>query len=130
MSEERKHTEKIHADVMFGRGDLIGVAGIVGGVALALGFSWIVLAHGQTLGTTLAVIFVLAGLFMGGLVALVSAFFGLVMPRQVGGGAPSWVMGEIKEWIKRHKEWDEVDWEHWTEQDWKAWAEKKKKEDL
>jgi hypothetical protein len=129
MSEEQKHAEKVHADVTFGRGDLIGMTGIIGGVVLALGFSWIVLAYGQALGATLTVIFVLAGLLMGGLVALVSAFFGLVMPRQVGGGAPSWIMGEIKTWIKHHRDWDEVDWEHWTEQDWRAWAEKKKKDD-
>ena len=129
MSEETKHHEKIHADVVFGGSGLVGVAGVLGGVALALGFPWIVLAYGKDLNPTLVVIFVLAGLLIGGVVALVSAFFGLVMPRQVGGGAPSWLINEIKFWVRRRKDWDDVDWEHWTEKDWRDWAEKKRRDD-
>ncbi len=144
MSEELKNPQKIHANVLFGEGNHIAVTGIVGGVVLALGFSWIVLAYGQALGSTLLVIFVLSGLIAGGLVALTSAFFGLVMPRQVDGGAP----GAIKDWIRlglERKNWSEKDWKDWAEgsdepdadwsepdvqnwtlQDWKAWGEKMK----
>jgi hypothetical protein len=132
MNEESKDPEKIHANVLFGEGTLIAVTGIIGGVALALGFPWVVLAHGQGLGSTLLVVFVLGGLLLGGLVALTSAFFGLVMPRQVGGGAP----GGLNDWIRwgmECKKWGEKDWadgadwaepdyQNWTLEDWKAWG--------
>lgn len=84
MSEELKEKEKVQANVVFGQGSAIAVTGIIGGVVLALGFPWIVLAYGQPLGATLVVIFVLSGLVLGGLVALTSAFFGLVIPRASG----------------------------------------------
>lgn len=137
MSEEMKHPEKIHANVLFGEGTLIAVTGIIGGVALALGFPWVVMAHGQALSPTLAVIFVLAGLLIGGTVAAASAVLGLVMPREVGGGGP----GQINDWIRwgaEWKKWSEKDWkdwadyadwgepdyENWSLADWKAWGEK------
>ena len=139
MNEEQKKPEKIHANVLFGEGTLIAVTGVIGGVVLALGFSWIVMAHGQALGTTLIVIFVLAGLVFGGTVAVASAVLGLVMPRQVGGGAP----GDINDWVKwgmEWKKWSEKDWkdwadygdwaepdyQNWTLADWKAWGQKMK----
>ncbi len=142
MSEELKNPQKIHANVSFGEGNFIAVTGIIGGVVLALGFSWITMAYGQALGPKLIVLFVLSGLILGGLVALTSAFFGLVMPRQVDGGAP----GAIGDWIKwgiERKNWTEKDWkdwadggdepagdwsepdyQNWTLQDWKAWGDK------
>ncbi len=140
MSEEMNQPEKIHGKVSFGEGQIVAVTGIVGGVALALGFPWIVLAHGQGLNTTLVVIFVLAGLLIGGTVAIASAVLGLVMPREVGGGGP----GQINDWIKwgmEWKKWSEKDWkdfadsadwaepdyENWTLSDWKAWGEKMRK---
>ena len=146
MSEEMKNQEKIHANVSFGEGNYIAVTGIIGGVILALGFPWIVLAYGQALGATLLVVFILSGLVMGGLVALTSAFFGLVMPRQVDGGAPG---GKLNDWIRwgmerknwsekdwkdwadygdegPDKDWAEPDWGNWSIQDWKAWGEKMK----
>ncbi len=129
MNEEFKNQEKVHANVSFGGGNMIAVTGIIGGVVLALGFPWIVLAYGQALGATLLVIFVLSGLGLGGLVALTSAFFGLVMPRQVGGGAPADWIREIKSFAREFREWDEVDWKNWDEKDWKNWAEKKKKDE-
>jgi hypothetical protein len=144
MSEELKNSQKIHANVSFGEGNFIAVTGIIGGVVLALGFSWIVLAHGQGMNTTLLVIFVLAGLLIGGTVAAASAVLGLVMPREVGGGGP----GQINDWIRwgmERKNWTEKDWKdwadagdesyadwsepdvaNWTLQDWKSWGEKMK----
>ncbi len=113
MADEMKRPEKIHANVLFGEGSLIAVTGVLGGVALALGFPWIVMSHGQGLGTTLLVIFVLGGLLIGGLVAVASAVLGLVMPRQVGGGLP----GELNDWIR----WG-MEWKKWSEKDWKDWA--------
>ena len=145
MNEEIKNQEKIHANVSFAEGNYIAMTGILGGVALALGFAWIVMAYGQTLGPTHQVLFLLAGLFMGGLVALTSAFFGLVIPRKVDGGAP----GAIGEWIRwgmERKNWSEKrleglaeqfdekmdsgwakpDSENWSPQQWKDWSEKMK----
>jgi len=124
MSEEIKQPEKVQADVSFAAGSAIAVTGILGGVGLALGLTWLVLAYGQTLGTTLVVIFILVGLVLGFVVALVSAFFGLIMPRQVGGGVPPWLIKEIKYWVSHHKRWDEEDRKNWSEEDWKSWAEK------
>jgi hypothetical protein len=129
MSDEKREPEKVHANVVFGGGNLVAVTGIIGGVVLALGFPWIVLAYGQALGPTLLVVFIISGLSAGGLVALVSAFFGLVIPREVGGGAPPWWISELKSWRKEWKDWGDVDWKNWTEQEWKDWVEKKKKED-
>jgi hypothetical protein len=137
MNEETKNPQKIHANVLFGEGTLIAVTGIVGGVTLALGFPWVIMAHGQALSPTLVVIFVLAGLLIGGTVAAASAVLGLVMPREVGGGGP----GQINDWIRWGMEWkkwsdrdwkefaDSMDWaepdyENWTREDWKAWGEK------
>ena len=128
MSEESKQPDKVHANVSFGGGSAIAVTGIIGGVALALGFPAVVLAFGQSLGTTLLVIFVLSGLVMGGVVALTAAFFGLVMPRQVNGGAPmDW--REIKNFVREFRDWKDVDWKHWDEEDWEKWAEKKKRDE-
>ena len=130
MSEELKEKEKIHANVVFGQGSEIAVTGIIGGVVLALGFPWIVLAYRQPLGATLVVVFVLSGLILGGLVALTSAFFGLVIPRQVGGTSPAWWGPEgWKAWCRDWDDLDDVDWKDWTASDWKAWAEKKKRKD-
>jgi hypothetical protein len=129
MSDEIKDGGKAHANVEFGGGGAIAVAGIVGGVALALGFSWIVLAFGQSLGATLMVIFVILGLLLGFIVALASAVLGLVMPRQVGGGAPQGWIRELKDWSREWRQWADVDWKHWSEEEWKEWSEKKKRDE-
>ena len=129
MSDEMKDGGKVHANVEFGEGSAIAVAGIAGGVILALGFSWIVLAFGQSLGATLTVIFVSLGLLLGTTVALASAVLGLVIPRQVGGGAPQGWMKELKEWSREWRQLADVDWKHWSEEEWKDWAEKKKRDE-
>lgn len=60
------------------------VAGCVSGVAMSIGVPWVLLTHGQALGSASQTILVWVGVCLGGLIALVSAFFGLVMPSQVG----------------------------------------------
>ena len=127
MTEEMKDEQKVHANVLFRSGGAVAVTGIIGGVVVAVGFPWIVLANGQSLGPTLITIFVLTGLLFGGLVALVAAFFGLVIPQQVnGGGGGFWGRHALKHWLKHH--WHEGpggDWKNWTEKEWKEWAEKR-----
>lgn len=130
MSEEMKEKEHVKANVVFGAGSEIAVTGIIGGVVLALGFPWIVLAYGQALGPTLIVVFVLSGLVLGGVVALTSAFFGLVMPKHVDGSSPSWWGPEgWKSWCRDWEDLEDADWKDWSAEDWKAWARKKKKHD-
>lgn len=63
----------------------MAVAGSLSGVAIALGGSWLALAYGQGLGTRLLGTLVIIALVVGAGVSLVSAFFGLVMPRHMHG---------------------------------------------
>jgi len=60
------------------------VAGALSGVAMAIGVPWVLLTHGQALGTSSQTLLVWVGVVLGGAIAFVSAFFGLVMPSQVG----------------------------------------------
>jgi hypothetical protein len=130
MKNEAKDEQKVHANVLFRAGGAVAVTGIAGGVLIALGFPLIVMAYGQSLGPTLVAVFTLSGLLIGGLVALVGAFFGLVIPQQVnGGGAGPWRRHAWGHWMRHH--WcgqPEGDWKNWTEQEWKDWVEKKKEQ--
>jgi len=60
------------------------VAGAIAGVIMAIGVPWVVLTHGQVLGTGSQTLLVWVGVVLGGSISFVSAFFGLVMPSQVG----------------------------------------------
>ena len=66
-------------------GGAASVAGVFGGVAIAIGVLWAVLPYAQALGDTILTIVVLTGVIGGVLISLTSAFFGLVMPHSVGG---------------------------------------------
>ncbi len=125
MSEEPKNHEKGHTNVLFGGGTAIAVIGVLGGVGIALGFPWIILAYGQALGPKLLMIFVITGLVIGGLLALTSAFFGLVMPRAMA-DAPPWHQDDWKEWAE-YADLADLDYKNWTLKDWKAWGEKMRK---
>jgi hypothetical protein len=91
------------ADLRFG-GGWPAVAGSVCGAAIALGGTAILLALGQSLGPVVLTVLVVLALGGGSLVCLVSAFFGLVMPRHLKAGA--W--GDPEKWQKfveaRHRE--------------------------
>jgi hypothetical protein len=63
------------------------------------------LANGQALGQVVLTSLVVAALVIGGGISLVSAFFGLVIPRRVGG---PW--GDPKTWAEWGKKWKQ--WEH------------------
>jgi len=77
--------EKEEPAVTFGNGNPASAFGILGGVAIALGVPWIILSQGQCLGVPAQLGISIAGLALGSLVSLTSAFFGLVMPSHVGG---------------------------------------------
>lgn len=79
----------------------MAVAGTCSGVVLALGGVWLVLAYGQSLGTTLITTLVIIALAVGGGVSIVSAFFGLVMPRHMHG---PWLDPRHWEQMRRRRE--------------------------
>ncbi|MHB8417014.1 MAG: hypothetical protein ACYDCL_02990 [Myxococcales bacterium] len=62
------------------------IAGALAGVAIAIGFPWVVLVHGEVLGSHMQLVLVWVGIILGGTISFTSAFFGLVMPSQVGHG--------------------------------------------
>ncbi|HTB21171.1 MAG TPA: hypothetical protein VK914_00545 [bacterium] len=60
--------------------------GTLSGVAIALGGPAVLLSLGQSLGPAVLTTLVVISLAGGALVALTSAFFGLVIPRHLRGG--------------------------------------------
>lgn len=71
--------------VRFGGSNPTGSVGIVMGACIALGVPFIVLSQGAPLGITAQLWLSLLGIVCGAGVAVVSAFFGLVMPSRVAG---------------------------------------------
>lgn len=63
----------------------MATVGVLSGTAIAIGVPWVLLANGQTLGAPVLTTLIIVAIGSGGLVALVSAFFGLVIPRHVQG---------------------------------------------
>ncbi len=63
------------------------VSGALAGAAIAIGVPWVLLTHGQALGSSTQTLLVWVAVVMGGVTTMMSAFFGLVMPSQVGGAA-------------------------------------------
>lgn len=69
--------------VRFGGHAVPGIAGVIGGVAFAVLVPWVLLSHGQILGTTVLTTLVMIAVIGGGVIALTAAFFSLVMPSSV-----------------------------------------------
>ena len=61
----------------------IPLLGVLGGLALALGTCYIMLVHGEHLPVGVQTAVIIMALLLGGTAVLVSAFFGVVMPRSV-----------------------------------------------
>lgn len=61
--------------------------GVLGGVAIALGLTWLVLVYGSDLSAGAKVALIILGLGAGTLVATVSAVVGITIPRTVSGAA-------------------------------------------
>jgi hypothetical protein len=83
--DEQGTSKESQPDLRFGNG-MVAVAGAISGMAIALGGTAAVLYLGQGLGAVLQCTLVIIALGGGSLVCLVSAFFGLVMPRHLRGG--------------------------------------------
>lgn len=58
-------------------------AGLAAGVAVALGLPALLLVFGQFLGPIVITILIVLALIVGGGLAIVSAFFGTIMPKEV-----------------------------------------------
>jgi hypothetical protein len=61
--------------------------GVLGGVAIALGFPYIILTLGGDLSEGVKVVLIILGLLGGGILALASAVVGITIPTAVVGGA-------------------------------------------
>ncbi len=73
---------------------LIPFAGLLGGVAIAVGLPYVTLVYGSggadaatSLSTAAQTGIIILALLIGGAVAFCSAFFGIVIPRRVAGGS-------------------------------------------
>lgn len=77
-----------YKEVRFGGLRLVALAGILGGVAIAVGVPWVTLVYGQGLWQVVKLVLILLALVAGGGVALTSAFFGIVIPAKVVKGSP------------------------------------------
>jgi hypothetical protein len=78
-------SQKNDPDLRFGSG-LVAVAGVLAGLGIAVGVPAILLSLGQNLGQAVLTVLVVLALAGGAAVCLVSAFFGLVIPRHLRGG--------------------------------------------
>jgi hypothetical protein len=67
----------------FGGGGIASVAGVIGGVALAIGLPWVLLVNGQILGQNILTILIMIAVIGGVFISFVSAVLGVVMPTSV-----------------------------------------------
>jgi hypothetical protein len=65
----------------------ISLFGVLGGVTIAVGLPYIVLAFGSDLSSGAKVALIITGLLAGSLIALASAVVGIAMPKTVKGAA-------------------------------------------
>jgi len=65
----------------------ISLFGVMGGVVIAVGLPYIVLAFGSDLSSGAKVALIILGLSAGSLIALASAVVGIAMPKTVRGAA-------------------------------------------
>jgi hypothetical protein len=118
---ESSNLDNAGADLRFG-GGRVAVAGIIGGLGIALGVPAILLSLGQGLGQVVLTVLVVLALLCGATVALVSAFFGLVIPSHLRGGPwldpDKWRRFAQEQQRHRHRRgaWDHEDLEDEAEE--------------
>lgn len=101
MSENEKQV------VSFQKTGVVSVAGIIGGVLLSIGIPWVILNYGQVLGPRVETTIVILAICLGCLIALTSAFFGLVMPSNVD-GFHSHHQQHYQNWYNSKKDGDQL----------------------
>jgi hypothetical protein len=104
-----------NTEIRFGNG-AISAVGALAGLGIAVGVPWVVLEHAQLLNQAIMTGIVIAALLIGGVISLVSAFFGLVIPRHVGGpwGDPKAWAG----WAEKWRQWEREGHEHARGRHW------------
>jgi hypothetical protein len=65
---------------------MLGYLGVLGGVAIALGLPWIVLAYGADLSSAVRTTLIILGLVGGVILACASAVVGITIPTAIHGG--------------------------------------------
>jgi hypothetical protein len=85
--------------ISFGGGGATSVAGIIGGVIFATGVPFVILKFGEVLSPAMVTGIVIGSIAIGGLVALTSAFFGLVMPSNI---SEKWREYEREDWKRKN----------------------------
>ena len=94
-----------HGDMSFG-GAAAGIAGAISGGIIAVFVPYVLLAFGANLGPNVQTALIIAALGIGGLVCLVSTFFGLVMPRRIPG---AWTRPEHWQgWARQGRQWQRL----------------------
>ena len=116
MEQEPKDQEQSQHEhgVSFGGGGHVAAVGALSGMAIAIGVPWVLLANGQSLGAPVLTTLIIVALCVGGLVSLVSAFFGLVIPRRVHG---RWMDPERwQKFARENRRWKEERWKRaWSD---------------
>ena len=77
------------------------IAGVIGGVAIAIGVPWVFLTHGQLLNQSTLTIICIGAVALGGIIGLTATFFGLAMPQQMGNWGDPAYWEEFKKNKKR-----------------------------
>ncbi len=80
----------------FSASSLLGYFGVLGGVAIALGVPWLILAYGASFSERARLAIIILALLVGGLLAVASAVVGITIPTTVRDGKLD-IGGTIKE---------------------------------
>lgn len=105
-------SQKNEPDLRFGSG-MVAVAGVISGLGIAVGVPAILLSLGQNLGQTVLTVLVVLALAGGAMVCLVSAFFGLVIPRHLRGG-PWMDPDKWRRFARDQRRWHHRGGGHWN----------------
>lgn len=81
-------------EVRFG-GKQAAMVGVVGGVAVAAGLPTVILIYGAHLGVPAQVALVILALLIGGVVTVISAVLGIVIPTSASGGTRGPLLGKL-----------------------------------
>jgi hypothetical protein len=65
---------------------VLGYFGLVGGLAIALGFPWMILRHGSELDGRAQVFLIFSALVVGAILAIASAVIGITIPTAIRNG--------------------------------------------
>jgi hypothetical protein len=97
-------------EVRFGDGissGIVAAAGALSGLGIAVGIPVVILPSAAVIGQGMVTGIIITALVLGATVCLVSAFFGLVMPRRVGGP-----LGDPESWAALTDKWRGWEREH------------------